>query len=379
MKFALCLFNYFPYGGLQRDFIKIAEECLYRQHTVQVFTSEWRGEKIANLPVTLVPASGWTNHGRLNTFIQKLATLLNEEKFDAIVGFNKIPGLDIYYAADTCYAARMATRHFLTRWSPRYRSYSRNEAAVFSQNVSTQLLMISPTEQAHFIHHYQTATERFHLLPPSITVDRMLPVHTHTGMRMKLRKEWGLSEQHRVILMVASRFKTKGLDRTLQAMASLPAALLDKTILLVVGDDKAAPFFSLIKRLKLQSRVKFLGARNDVPSIMVASDLLLNPAYVENTGTVLIEAMANGLPVLASGVCGYKDHVVKAKAGLIVPEPFDKNVFVKLLTSMISEESKSLLYPLWRDNAIRYCQHLDLFNGAKKAVNIIEDCTREKI
>ena len=44
MKLAFCLFNYFPFGGLQRDFFHIAEVCRNRGHEIHVFTMKWEGE-----------------------------------------------------------------------------------------------------------------------------------------------------------------------------------------------------------------------------------------------------------------------------------------------------------------------------------------------
>ena len=46
MKLALCLYKYFPYGGLQRDFLRILKECQSRGHEVSVYTSEWQGENL---------------------------------------------------------------------------------------------------------------------------------------------------------------------------------------------------------------------------------------------------------------------------------------------------------------------------------------------
>ncbi len=68
MKIVFCLFNYFPYGGLQRDFMRIALECVQRGLEVQVYTTRWDGDYDPRLPVTLVKVQGWTNHARANSF-----------------------------------------------------------------------------------------------------------------------------------------------------------------------------------------------------------------------------------------------------------------------------------------------------------------------
>ena len=51
---------------------------------------------------------------------------------------------------------------------------------------------------------------------------------------------------------------------------------------------------------------------------------MVHPAHNENTGTVLLEAIAAGLPVLATDVCGYADHITAAEAGTVLDSPFDQ-------------------------------------------------------
>ena len=44
MKIAICLYKYFPFGGLQRDFLRIAEVLVKRGHEVRVYTREWNAD-----------------------------------------------------------------------------------------------------------------------------------------------------------------------------------------------------------------------------------------------------------------------------------------------------------------------------------------------
>jgi UDP-glucose:(heptosyl)LPS alpha-1,3-glucosyltransferase len=100
----------------------------------------------------------------------------------------------------------------------------------------------------------------------------------------------------------------------------------------------------------------------------MAADLLLHPAYRENTGTVLVEAMAAGLPVLASAVCGYSFHVKKAGAGELVPSPFDQEKLNNMLSLMLKSEEKAR----WRENGKKYIAETDVFSLPEKAADIIE-------
>src|SRR5471030_3030038 len=104
MKLGFCLYKYFPYGGLQRDFLRIARTALAHGHTVDVYTMQWEGEYEPGLVVHTIPVEGMQNHTRRRHFVKKIQPLLRDQ-YDLVVGFNKMPGLHVYYAADTCYQA----------------------------------------------------------------------------------------------------------------------------------------------------------------------------------------------------------------------------------------------------------------------------------
>ena len=94
MNIAFCLFKYFPYGGLQRDFIRIARACLLRGHTVHVYTMSWDGDIEPGLHIHILPAEGRQNHVRNHSFAENVKTELVKHHYDVVVGFNKMPYLD---------------------------------------------------------------------------------------------------------------------------------------------------------------------------------------------------------------------------------------------------------------------------------------------
>jgi UDP-glucose:(heptosyl)LPS alpha-1,3-glucosyltransferase len=368
MKLAFCLFNYFPYGGLQRDFMRIAKACVQRGHEVHVYTMRWDGDVEPAFHIHLVPVKGWQNHSRGRSFVKKLQPMLEQEDFDLVVGFNKMPHLDLYYAADVCYASRVEEeRGPMYRMLPRYREWVELEKAVFAKGVATQILLISPRQEAEYVRYYQTESERFHLLPPGIDKDRIAPANA-AEIRKAVRDTHGIGEQDLLLLMVGSGFKTKGLDRSLRSLAALPAAMKARSRLFVIGKDNQNAFLPLIDELKIKDQVTFLGGRDDVPHFLLAADLLLHPSYHENTGTVLLEAMAAGLPVLTVEACGYAFYVRDAAAGKVLQAPFAQNEWNALLVAMLeSPERKG-----WGQNGLQFAKHADIYSLPEKAVQLIE-------
>ena len=366
-KFAFCLFEYVPFGGMQRDLLRIAEVCRGRGFKVDVFARYWQGDLPDDLNVSILPGRGFTNHGRCESFAKRLKEFLAQMDYDVIVGFNKMPGLDVYFEADACFAAKARERSSWYRLTGRCRRYLRLERAVFNNRSKTEILLLSKQEKQVFMDHYGTRENRFHLLPPGITRDRLAPDNADK-IRAELRRELAISLDENVVLMVGSGFKTKGVDRAIRAVSALSPGLRIKTKLLIVGEDKTKKFQRLAKRSGVADQVFFAGGRRDVPRFLVGADLLLHPSYRENTGTVLIEAMAAGLPVLATDVCGYGYHVERAKAGALVPSPFRQETLNQLLFSMLTSEKKEQ----WQKNGMAYIADTDVFSLPEKAVDIIE-------
>ena len=374
MKLIFCLYEYFPYGGLQRDLMKITAIAMSRGHSVKILTMGWHGDIPDGLDVQILPHSALSNHGRCLKFSRTVVNLLPKMSYDAVVGFNKMQGLDVYYAADSCYQARTRNLGALASFvMGRYSTYVGFEKAIFSPQSKTEILSISPQEQRKFIECYGTPEERFHLLPPGIYEDRFRPANA-AEVRSRIRSDLGLSDDQLMLLMVGSAFHTKGVDRAICAVASLPEPLRKRAKLYVLGRGKIELFSKIAEKNNLVEQVNFLGGREDVPDFLLAADLLVHPARTENTGTVLIEAMAAGLPVVVTENCGYAFHVQEADSGRIVPMPFEQKALDTALADVLSSSDLSR----FAENGVKYTARVDVTGLHEKAVDVIEDVARRR-
>ena len=210
MQLAFTLFKYFPFGGLQRDFLRIALACQARGHSIRVYTLSWQGEIPDGFEVVQVPVKGLTNPRRYEKFVAWVQKDLARRRADRVVGFNKMPGLDVYYSADPCYEDKARTlRNPFYRLSGRYRHFSAFERAVFGPDSATEILLISARQQPLFEKHYGTAAGRFHLLPPVLAPDRRAPPDA-AQIRHEFRREFGLGDDDLLLVQIGSGFKTKG-------------------------------------------------------------------------------------------------------------------------------------------------------------------------
>lgn len=370
MKLAFCLFEYFPYGGLQRDCLRIASACAAAGADVHILCREWSGPQPADCTVKLFPSKGKTNAKKIEGYLSQVQHYIAHNFFDGVVGFNKMPGLDVYYAADPCYVARAKKYSFLYRYTKHYKDYAANERAIFSPDSKTKILNISPAQKPIFQDVYQTPDDRFVMLPPGIMVNRCAPTD-YESKRDELRTQWEISDKH-IVLMVGSGFKTKGLDRALKSVAALPFDIKEKTEFWVAGEDKPKSYLPLIKKLGLESVVHFLGGRDDVPELLWAVDCLIHPAYAENTGTILLEAAVAGLPVVCTSVCGYAHYIKEAESGIVIDEPFKQNILNQSLATVLRNPQP------YRNNGIQFGLDADIYSMVDHAQAAIMKTIRPK-
>jgi len=375
MRFAVCLYKFFPFGGLARDFLRIMQASLKTGDTADVFVIEWHGDVPENFHVHLITPNGRSNHAKLQSFLSQVSSELRTQSYDLVIGFNKMPGLDLYYAADPCYLDRLKSHpfYFILKYTARVKFYSACEQAVFGQNANTVSLMISDVQKALFQQHYKTPEKRLISLPPGIDPNRKRPENAAL-IRQQVRDEFAIQDDQWLLLMVGTGFKTKGVDRAVSIVAQLPSAIKAKTRLLIVGEGDSSAFMKQAEKAGIERQVSFLGGRSDVPRFLLAADLLIHPARKENTGTVILEAMVAGLPVLVSDVCGYSKHVLKSEAGKVLSDASNITLSASELAGMLNQHD----IEEWSSKALMYADREDLYSMPEQAASIIRTMAQQK-
>lgn len=351
--------------------MRVAQTVAARGHHVQVFTQEWQGERPNNLEILIVPVTARTNHGRNAQYCQWVSQYLKQHPVDKVVGFNKMPGLDVYYAADVCYAEKVEReKGFFYKLTSRYKHYAGFEKAVFQHGARTEILVLTEGQRHDFKKHYQTEDSRLHLLPPGIYPDRKYS-NQIPNSRTIYRDKNGVGADQLLLLQVGSDFRRKGVERSLRALAALPLAIRQSTVFMIVGQDKAAKYQRMASQLGIADNVRFFVGRDDISELMAAADVLIHPAVQEAAGIVLLEAIVAGLPVITTEVCGYAHYIEKAQCGVVIPEPFQQQTLNDELRRALEDKA---LRETWIHHARHYADTADLYSLADKAADIILGC-----
>jgi glycosyltransferase involved in cell wall biosynthesis len=139
------------------------------------------------------------------------------------------------------------------------------------------------------------------------------------GDPAKVRAELGLPPDAYVFGTVGRLERPKGHVYLLRAFEQVVKTNARARLVLVGDGSLAKPLQEEAARLGLAERVAFAGSRRDVPYLLRAMDVFVFPSLWEGQGLALVEAMASGLPVVASRVGGVSEVITDGTCGQLVP------------------------------------------------------------
>jgi L-malate glycosyltransferase len=145
------------------------------------------------------------------------------------------------------------------------------------------------------------------------------------------------------VLFAGRLVRVKGLDVLLKAWRSVVDACPDKQLsLLFAGQGPLEKeLMQQAERLEISDSVKFLGMVQHMPSLLAKGDIYVQPSLQEGLPNSVIEAMACGLPIVATKVSGNEDLVNHNSNGLLV-EPGNANLLAEALLELINNTEKRI-------------------------------------
>lgn len=170
-----------------------------------------------------------------------------------------------------------------------------------------KVIVLTPGYQDILRDKYRIPAEKLVIIPNATTFTRMTEprLACHSPMRLLAVGRISVQKNYPLMLKVAAHLKKEyGLDFTLT---------------IVGGGTSRAEMEAEVRALGIEQTVRFVGeSRGEaLQKIYEESDLLIHTALVEGFGTVFVEAMAKGLPIVASNVLGIRDVVIHERNGLL--------------------------------------------------------------
>ncbi|MGH2756835.1 MAG: glycosyltransferase [Actinomycetota bacterium] len=196
---------------------------------------------------------------------------------------------------------------------------------------ATHGVACSDSVRRFYIEDCRVPAHKLTTIHNSVDLSRFSPVRAATG-----RSDEAFSGS--TLICVASLTEQKGLSVLLEALSLLPEGTKDFRLLLVGEGPLRSDLERQASRLGLADRVHFLGMREDVPDLLVASTVFVLPSLWEGLGVAALEAMAASLPVVASSVDGLREVVEDGVTGILVP-PGDGRLLSSALEKVLGDNA----------------------------------------
>lgn len=168
---------------------------------------------------------------------------------------------------------------------------------------------------------YKIAKEKFHSKQlyyiPGVGVEKeKFDINMGIEEINNKRDEVGFSEEDYICIIVGELNKNKNQEMAIKAFEGIKE---EKIKLLIVGAGPLENYYEkLIMKYGLYDRIKLLGYRKDIPQLLKISNVLLSLSYREGLPVNVIEAMASGVPVIATNCRGNSDLVINGHNGYII-------------------------------------------------------------
>jgi glycosyltransferase involved in cell wall biosynthesis len=342
MRIALFTDYYPPHvdGGVERVVCQLAQGYARRGHDVRVFTLNTREAPdfevvMPNLRVYRAPATQLSGLLKVQSSVStKLYGLANDE-------LQSFPA-DVIHAHTTFFysslvAAALSKRHGVPMVTTLHVGSlgemplrTRFMAGVYERTLGTLIMAQSKTVVA-VSHAVAGHAERAGVNPNKLTViangvdvDEYRPAFYKGADRLR-------------IACVGRLIGNKGPQHLLEAVPALLGVAPEAEVVFVGDGPMLETLQARTAELGLEENVTFLGSRDDVPEILRDSDVFVRPSLTEGMPLAVLEAMACGLPVIATAVGGTGEVIRHLQNGMLV-QPCDHAGLVKALIDIALDD-----------------------------------------
>lgn len=212
-------------------------------------------------------------------------------------------------------ARRAGARHVITMHGGRYYAdaWRRRAALRWAMGHSAATTTVSSATAADLRRTLGISEDRVRVVPNGIEMPR--------GERAALRRELQVGEDELLVVAIGNLYPVKGHAVLLRALAELEeqgGAPAWRLAIAGRGEEEQR-LRDMAADAGIASRVHVLGFRSDAPDILAAGDLFVMPSLSEGLPLALVEAMATGLPIIASDVGGIPEVVARDQEAVLVP------------------------------------------------------------
>jgi len=265
---------------------------------------------------------------------REIRHIIKKERISIVHAHNFVPLFMTFPAVIFTGAELLVTFHGFLTW----RLYSRLSYP-FLYFYADKIVIVSEAMRRHYSLPANCLHSKVINIANGIDLKRFEATENYLN-----RNEIGLSEQDFVIGSVGRLSPVKNQIMQIKVCHILKNEIPNLKLVLITGQSPDSgglidEFRSLSRELEIEDRVIFLGYRRDVPQILKTVNVFLMTSLTEGTSLALLEAMASGLPVVASNVGGNAQLIAHGKNGILF-DANDLNGLAGHILDLYSQPSK---------------------------------------
>lgn len=312
--------NNFYIGGTERQFVYAANGLDRSRFAVDVACLSREGPLIDSLSED-VQVHTYPSHGSFYSYRSILSQFrlvkdIRKRQFDLVHTYGWYPNV---FAIPASRLALRATIIASIRDAGAYMTKTKIRALKFVCSLADCVLANSSAGRNWLIEQ-GVKEQKIEVIPNGIVLPRR--PERASGLS-PMRKEFNIPAGTTVCACVGRLVSGKGIDFYLQAARIVLERGRDVRFLMIGADSSEKNYPSevemLAQRLRLDHQVIFTGERQDVPDILREVDIVVHPSLTEGLSNVILEAMAAGIPVVATRVGGNPELVEDGRTGFLVP------------------------------------------------------------
>lgn len=297
------------------------------------------GARVVNFPFNQLFSPG---------SFRKLVQFVREEKFDLIHAYlthSNIVGPLAGFLTGTPSIASLRNADFERKGYTPQREF----LETFSMRYLATRVMANGLVVADFARQRLKDKRPVDIIPNATDFIPIIP----EAERLQIRREITGDPNRPFVLSVGRLTAAKGFPDLFDAFVTVRERYPDAALVIAGGGSKEEELKRQVERLGLQKHVFLLGRRNDAPRLLASADTYVNSSHWEGTPVSVLEAMAAGLPIVATKV-GESPYLLAEDSGLLVAPHQPQELAEALIALLASPEKRTQLGEAAYDRMRRY-------------------------
>ncbi len=320
-------------GGAQEALLNLVKYADRRRFQLEVATMHGFGVYWDLLQQEQVPLHSLASHKLVPLYLVNLIRLLKRGRFDLVHCHLIAANLMAKPLAALC-RVPVLFNHDQCNDVFRYREIWRLWLDRLANRWTDQIIAVSQSTRNFLLAKEKIPPEKVALIYNAVDLERYFPGSPE--LRRECRRKLGWPEQARVVLGVGRLRSQKNFTGFLEVAASLSQRLPEVCFVIAGDGPDRASLEDLASRLGLANRVQFLGFVAHMRGLYLASDVLFFPSHFEGTPMAVLEAMASGLPIVASQIDGTAEILTDGLDAFLVPTE-QNQIFGQRLETLLQD------------------------------------------